>query len=71
MAKPCTPHLIAQRVQLFEIETANVKRLSFGRATPVFFLGKENGRRIMCSARGAAIPAALWAAKTNRAARGH
>ena len=37
---------IAQRVQLFEIETANVKRLSFGRATPVFFLGKENGGRI-------------------------
>ena len=36
----------AQRVQLFEIETANVKRLSFGRATPVFFLGKENGGRI-------------------------
>ena len=24
MAKPCTPHPIAQRVQLFEIETANV-----------------------------------------------
>ena len=37
---------IAQRVQLFEIETANIKRLSFGRATPVFFLGKENGGRI-------------------------
>ena len=24
MAKPCTPHPIAQRVQLFKIETANV-----------------------------------------------
>ena len=24
MAKPCTPHLIAQRVQFFKIETANV-----------------------------------------------
>jgi hypothetical protein len=23
MAKPCTPHLIAQRVQLFKIKTAN------------------------------------------------
>ena len=28
MAKPCTPHLIAQRVQLFELQTANVKFLS-------------------------------------------
>jgi hypothetical protein len=25
MAKPCTPHLIAQRVQLFKIKTANVR----------------------------------------------
>ena len=25
MAKPCTPHPIAQRVQLFELQTANVK----------------------------------------------
>ena len=25
MAKPCTPHLIAQRVQLFEIGAANVR----------------------------------------------
>ena len=24
MAKPCTPHLIAQRVQLFKLQTANV-----------------------------------------------
>ena len=24
MAKPCTPHPIAQRVQFFKIETANV-----------------------------------------------
>ena len=24
MAKPCTPHLIAQRVQLFNLQTANV-----------------------------------------------
>ena len=23
MAKPCTPHLIAQRVQLFKLQTAN------------------------------------------------
>ena len=32
------------------------RRLSFGRATPVFFLGKENGGRITCSAAGAASP---------------
>ena len=25
MAKPCTPHLIAQRVQLFDLQTANVR----------------------------------------------
>ena len=25
MAKPCTPHLIAQRVQFFKIKTANVR----------------------------------------------
>ena len=25
MAKPCTPHLIAQREQLFKIKTANVR----------------------------------------------
>ena len=25
MAKPCTPYLIAQRVQLFKIKTANVQ----------------------------------------------
>ena len=24
MAKPCTPHLIAQRVQLFKLQSANV-----------------------------------------------
>ena len=46
MAKPCTPHLIPQAAQLFELLACNGKRLSFGRATPVFFLGKENGGRI-------------------------
>ena len=33
-------------MQLFELLACNGKRLSFGRATPVFFLGKENGGRI-------------------------
>ena len=35
-----------QALQLFELPACNGKRLSFGRATPVFFLGKENGGRI-------------------------
>ena len=42
-----------QALQLFELLACNGKRLSFGRATPVFFLGKENGGRIR------AAPAAL------------
>ena len=37
---------IRQALQLFELLACNGKRLSFGRATPVFFLGKENGGRI-------------------------
>ena len=45
-----------QALQFFELLACNGKRLSFGRATPVFFLGKENGGRITCSACGAAIP---------------
>ena len=32
-----------QALQLFELLACNEKRLSFGRAPPVFFLGKENG----------------------------
>ena len=35
-----------QALQLFELLACKGKRLSFGRATPVFFLGKENGGRI-------------------------
>ena len=35
-----------QALQLFELLACNGKRLSFGRAMPVFFLGKENGGRI-------------------------
>ena len=34
MAKPCTPHLIAQRVQLFEPQTGNV---GGSRGTPLAF----------------------------------
>ena len=46
---------IGQALQFLELLACNEKRLSFGRATPVFFLGKENGGRITCSACGAAI----------------
>ena len=43
---------IAQRVQLFEIETANVKRLSFGRShRPFSFSGKKMGGVILRRAR--------------------
>ena len=54
-------HLIRQALQFFELLACNGKRLSFGRATPVSFLGKENGGRIR------AAPLAL---RSLRAARG-
>ena len=48
MAKPCTPHPIAQRVQLFELQTGNVRgrggrppRLSLGISKGVFSLERE------------------------------
>jgi len=45
-ATPRTGRCNRQALQLFELLACNGKRLSFGRATPVFFLGKENGGRI-------------------------
>ena len=45
-AKPRYGQCNRQALQLFELLACNGKRLSFGRATPVFFLGKENGGRI-------------------------
>ena len=45
-ATPRTGQCNRQALQLFELLACNGKRLSFGRATPVFFLGKENGGRI-------------------------
>ena len=49
MAKPCTPHLIAQRVQLFEPQTGNVRGrggrplvLSLGGVRGIFSFEKEN-----------------------------
>ena len=53
IATPRTGQCNRQALQLFELLACNGKRLSFGRATPVFFLGKENGGRIR------AAPAAL------------
>ena len=47
MAKPCTPHLIAQRVQLFKLQTANAgvegdsPRLSLGDTKGVFSSERE------------------------------
>ena len=58
-ATPRSGQCNRQALQLFELLACNGKRLSFGRATPVFFLGKENGGRITCSARGAALPCRL------------
>ena len=46
IATPRTGQCNRQALQLFELLACNGKRLSFGRATPVFFLGKENGGRI-------------------------
>jgi len=43
MAKPCTPHPLAQRVQLFEIKTANVKAFLLDGRRPFSFLGKKMG----------------------------
>ena len=46
MAKPCTPHLHCAACATLQASNCHCKRLSYGRATPVFFLGKENGGRI-------------------------
>ena len=43
MAKPCTPHLIAQRMQLFKIETANANAFLLDGRRPFSFSGKKMG----------------------------
>ena len=43
MAKPCTPHSIAQRVQFFKLQTANVKAFLLDGHRPFSFLGKKMG----------------------------
>ena len=55
MAKPCTPHPIAQRVQLFKCQSRNVS-LSLGDIKGVFSFAKENTPFAPCSAIGAALP---------------
>ena len=60
MAKPCTPHLIPQAEQFFEIETANVggrgalPSRSLGVPKGIFSFAKENIPFDPCSAFGAA-----------------
>ena len=71
MAKPCTPHLIAQRVQLFEIGAANggVKGQSplrsLGGPRGIFSHVREHPpysvqRHWRCFPRGAARRLKLW-----------
>ena len=43
MAKPCTPHPIAQRVQSFELQAANVKAFLLDGHRPFSFPGKKMG----------------------------
>ena len=43
MAKPCTPHPIAQRVQFFKIETANANAFLLDGRRPFSFHGKKMG----------------------------
>ena len=64
MAKPCTPHLIPQAEQFFEIKTANVggrgalPSRSLGVPKGIFSFAKENIPFDSCSAKGAAFPPA-------------
>ena len=62
MAKPCTPHLIAQRVQLFKLQARNVNFLWEGVREGYLFLKKRYPSliRIPCAAQG--MDAALCAA---------
>ena len=43
MAKPCTSHSIAQRMQLFKIETANANAFLLDGRRPFSFHGKKMG----------------------------
>ena len=43
MAKPCTPHPNAQRMQFFKIETANANAFLLDGRRPFSFHGKKMG----------------------------
>ena len=61
MAKPCTPHLIAQRVQLFKLQARNANFLWEGVREGYLFFKKRYPSliRIPCAAQG--MDAALTA----------
>ena len=54
MAKPCTPHLIAQRVQLFKLQARNAYFLWEGVREGYLFLKKRYPSliRIPCTVQG-------------------
>ena len=52
MAKPCTPHLIPQAEQFFEIETANLNAFLLDGRRPFSFSGKKMGGVVLPSAGG-------------------
>ena len=53
MAKPCTPHLIAQRVQLFKLQARNVNFLWEGVREGYLFFKKRYPSLIIAPLRGA------------------
>ena len=53
MAKPCTPHLIAQRVQFFKLQTRNVNFLWEGVREGDLFFKKRSPSLIIAPLRGA------------------
>ena len=52
MAKPCTPHPIAQRMQFFKIETANANAFLLDGRRPFSFHGKKMGGVVLPPAGG-------------------
>ena len=52
MAKPCTLHPIAQRVQFFKIETANANAFLLDGRRPFSFSGKKMGGVVLPPAGG-------------------
>ena len=61
MAKPCTPHPIAQRVQLFELLACNVNAFLLDGHRPFSFNGKKMGGALGSSALALHFPSALCA----------